>query len=540
MNRINLTLFRLGCMAALAVTFLYTAHSTLADLGAGDFEPPSPLLLGWVLILALTTYVSFVHLTPGDSRPTTHGSARWATARDIGRLLRGKNAPLEPGSIALAPFGWFRKVVLPHFLAQMHVLLLAPSGSGKTRGTIMTNICQAVLHSLVATDPKNELWQNVSGYHPRPLRYAPLDPDHSEPFNWIPLCQDERLAQLLAAAVMQPEENGREEPFWKYLELQLCSGIFSHAAYLDTPTPLAAYQLLRLGADDILEPLHSSPSEQARTIGKLLSDLKVETRGGVLAGVANRLTFLQLPGVRRFTSANFESPDFTELLDRPTALFWSVHEQDTAQLKPLSSLFFTLMLDQLGRQTGPVPVTLFLGEFASLGRIPDFPTTISVARGRGLSLVLGLQSIRQLDTLYGRDAADVIQEQCATKIVLHGLYGESAESISRALGETTVSQEFPTHHPDGMFVSHTTFSEQHVKRALLTADEVRRIGDNETLLIVSNYRPIRAGRWWWKGDPKPAATRSLGQAHQATPSDRQHPRLRMLTDDLNRLDKEAS
>ncbi|MGH2365747.1 MAG: type IV secretory system conjugative DNA transfer family protein [Chloroflexota bacterium] len=475
----NLTLFRLGCMAALAVTFLYTAHSVLTALAGGDFEPPSPLLLAWVVALAITTYVSLVHMTPGNGRPTTHGSARWATARDIRRLLRRKRATLEPGSIALAPFGWFRKVVLPHSLAQMHVLLLAPSGSGKTRGTMMINICQAVLHSLVATDPKNELWENVSGYHPRPLRYAPLDPDASEPFNWIPLCRDERLAQLLAAAVMQVEENTREEPFWKYLELQLCGGIFSHASYLDTPTPLAAYQLLKLGADDILEPLCSSPSESARTIGKLLADLKVETRGGVVAGVSNRLTFLQLPGVRRFTSAGFEPPDFTELLDRPTAVFWSVHEQDTAQLKPLSSLFFTLMLDQLGRQTGPIPVTLFLDEFANLGRIPDFPTTISVARGRGLSLVLGLQSIRQLDTLYGRDAADVIQEQCATKVVLHGLYGESAESISRALGETTIAQEYPT--------------------------------------------------------------RSLGQARSAPQptGDGRHPRLRMLSDDLNGLDREA-
>ena len=220
-------------------------------------------------------------------------------------------------------------------------------------------------------------------------------------------------------------------------------------------------------------------------------------------------------------------------------MFWSVHEADTAQLKPLSSPVLTLLLDQLGRQTGRVPVTLFLDEFANLGRIPDFPTTISVARGRGLSLVLGLQSIRQLDTLYGRDAADVIQEQCATKIVLHGLYGESAESISRALGETTVAQETPTYHPDGMFASHTTYSEQHFKRALLTADEVRRIGDNQTLLIVSNYPPIRAGRWWWDDDPKPAATRSLGQPVQPAPLESRHPRLRMLTDDLNKLDREA-
>jgi len=74
-----------------------------------------------------------------------------------------------------------------------------------------------------------------------------------------------------------------------------------------------------------------------------------------------------------------------------------------------------------------------LDEFANIGRIPHFPSTIAVARGRKLCLVLGVQAFAQLDGLYGRSGAETIRTHCATKVVLHGLDYDSAEQISRAL-----------------------------------------------------------------------------------------------------------
>lgn len=44
----------------------------------------------------------------------------------------------------------------------------------------------------------------------------------------------------------------------------------------------------------------------------------------------------------------------------------------------------------------------------------------------------------------------------------------------------------------------------------MTADEVRRIGDDEALLIIANYKPIRARRVFWN-QPNPAEVGSLGQ-----------------------------
>jgi type IV secretory pathway TraG/TraD family ATPase VirD4 len=202
-------------------------------------------------------------------------------------------------------------------------------------------------------------------------------------------------------------------------------------------------------------------------------------------------------------------------------VYWILHEQDVALLQPLSTLFFALLIDQLSRGRGEVPVTLFFDEFANIGPVPDFPTTISVARGRGLSLVLGVQSLSQLDGIYGRDGAETILTNCATKVVLHGLSHRSAEEVSRALGAYTLEYETRSRRPwrgDASIplpIEETSWSEQRLARPLLTADEVRRLARDEAIVVVSNQRPIWTKRWWWSQEPREARSYPLGQAKAA-------------------------
>ncbi len=243
--------------------------------------------------------------------------------------------------------------------------------------------------------------------------------------------------------------------------------------------------------------------------------MKDETQAGVVLSVSDKLAFLDDPVVRRFTSASLTPPNFGLLVQNPTqpiAVYWVVHERDAALLQPLSSVFFTLLLEHLGRMPGDPDsrVTLFLDEFANIGRIPDFTTTISVARGRGVQLVLGVQSLSQLEQLYGHAGAETIRTNCATKIVLHGLDYDSAEQISRALGEATIQQEVQTRTPQGWTTNAYSYAEQHIQRRLLTSDEVRRIAIDEALIVISNLRPIWTKRQVWRQPPRAARAEPLG------------------------------
>lgn len=72
--------------------------------------------------------------TPSLRRVTTHGSAAWATSKDLQGLLAPAGRPPVPGALLLAPYGR-KAIVLPPEFAQRHTLIVGGTGSGKTRGS---------------------------------------------------------------------------------------------------------------------------------------------------------------------------------------------------------------------------------------------------------------------------------------------------------------------------------------------------------------------------------------------------------------------
>ena len=233
-------------------------------------------------------------------------------------------------------------------------------------------------------------------------------------------------------------------------------------------------------------------------------------RGSIVIAVASRLLFLSDPAVRRFTSASTQTSDWGRLRQEPVAVFWVLQENDIALLKPPSTLFFTLMLYQLKKEEPRVPATLYLDELANIGRIPDFAGEVTVARGRDIALVLGLQSLAQLTVLYSQAPARTIIDNCQTKIALAGLANDSAELVSRELGDATIM--IPRLSWSNGRNPASTFSRVDNKRRLLTADEVRRSEGEDLLVISTNRSPLLLTRFHYAGAARSAETRLLGSA----------------------------
>src|SRR5437870_13188715 len=55
-----------------------------------------------------------------------------------------------------------------------------------------------------------------------------------------------------------------------------------------------------------------------------------------------------------------------------------------------------------------------------------------------------------------------------------------------------------------------SWSQSRMARPLLTADEVRRLGRDEAIVVVSNQRPIWTKRWWWNREARAAPSHPLG------------------------------
>lgn len=479
---------------------------------------PTTLAAGAALAGAGALALVKRHHKPQRAGETTHGSAGWADEKEMKSLLVPIEARPAPGALVLAPSPWSKnhRLDIDRELASRHVLIVGKPGSGKSRGFFLWN-CAHYQGSFITSDPKSESWIYTSGYRARPVRYAPRDPDNSASFNWIPRCRDDaHLTLLLARAVITNDDgDGGGHPFFTRADTAFLAALFAHAATFSTPTPAAMYDFLTSHSGDALtEILLKSKSKVAQQFATIFSQAKAELRGSIMIGCATTLVWLADERVRRFTSSTFELPSFAELRTKPTSIYWCLAENDVAVLKPLSTLFFTLALYDLKQASGDVPINLLLDEVANIGRIPNFETEIAVLRGRGVGVTAGLQSVSQWDAVYGAAKAQVMVDNFNTTIVLAGLDYSSANYVSQALGEQTICEERESQTARGGFFSRdhsTTKSVMKFARALLTPDELRRIGEREQIIITTNKRPLKTKRFWYEHPVRTAKVSGLGE-----------------------------
>jgi type IV secretion system protein VirD4 len=377
----------------------------------------------------------------------------------------------------------------------------------------MPNLIEANT-SFGCLDPKSELWNISSNYHQVARRYAPIEPHASECFNWIPRCSDIRIAQKLGTALAN-QQNKHTDRFWLDAETALFAALFAHVATLEASTPATALNMMtELSTKELLNTLNNSPSRAARRMVGAFRKAGEKVQGSVLIAAANQLMFLADEKVARFTSAKTVGADFKEMRRHPVGVYFVVPESDVARLQGLVTIFFTLMLHDL-KEDQPqinyqIPCTLFFDEFSNF-TIPNFQTEVTVCRGRDIAFVLGIQSLSQIEALYGRENGRTILENCQTKIALAGLGLESAREVSAALGKSTIPISGKSITPQSLLHKNITTSHNESGRDLLTPDEVRQIGEREMIVISTNLRPMRLSTWFETRPPNPAPTQSLGE-----------------------------
>jgi type IV secretion system protein VirD4 len=522
------------------IALIIAAAGILLDIGIGIFRDVAELanpnrdpkliifretlfvLIGQLPLMLLMLLGCFIFYKvienftrTGNNQPSnTHGSARWATGEEIAELQKPAGTQLSQGALDLAPFN-NSYLELPRPIVTRHLMVFGPSGAGKSRSIFMPNLIESNGQSFACTDPKGELYNISSGYHEVARRYAPTEPNASECFNWIPRCNDIRIAQKLGTALAS-QKSSHADPFWQDAESALYAALFAHCATLESPTPATALNLLtELETKELISTLSNSPSRVARQMVGVFKKAGEKVQGSVMIAAANRMMFLSDESIARFTSSTTIGTEFKEMRRHPIGVYFVIPEGDTARLQGLITMFFTLMLHDLKEEQPEVnyqvPATIFFDEFANVGTIPNFSTEITVCRGRDIAFVLGVQSVSQIEALYGRENARTIMENCQTRIALSGLGFESAREVSQALGQQTITTTSRSVTPTGLLQSSTTNSYSEAARDLLTPDEVRQINAREMIVICTNLRPMWLHCWFEQRNPNPAPARGLGQ-----------------------------
>lgn len=336
-----------------------------------------------------------------------------------------------------------------------NVLIFGPSGAGKTRHYVKPNLLNGN-ESMVVSDTKGNLYKEIgpklekrgyivkninftdllagSGYNPLDyIRYDAQKDTYNEQdiislahcivpnTNLRDLYWDNAARQYFAMLLgfvleMLPKEQHTLAYVSKALELMETKEFEAMMRELRTLKP---------------ECTASERYRVLKTMGR--ADKMVSSICGILSTNLDPLCFDE-------ALALYKKQDriiFSDLGKRKTAIFLTISDSDRSMDK-LAGAFMTQALQNLCRSADkdyaehrlPIPVRFYLDDFATNLVIPDFDNIISVIRSREIYVSIILQSVTQLDALYGPARAKTIINNCDQMLYLGGQDIETAALIS--------------------------------------------------------------------------------------------------------------
>ena len=133
-----------------------------------------------------------------------------------------------------------------------------------------------------------------------------------------------------------------------------------------------------------------------------------------------------------------------------------------------------------------------LDELASLGKISSLESVLTKGRKHNLCCIAGLQSIAQLDRVYGRETS-IILRSCFRNLVAFAIAKadpDTSEAISRALGEHEIDRAVETLGRSTQGTSKSV-SVQRVRERLVLPSELNELPDLTAFLALAGDEPTR-------------------------------------------------
>ena len=475
-----------------------------------------------------------------------HGSARWATRREIKSYytmvpyepqkwrtqpeLRPTNPGFVLGSFQHGRHG--KKITAWVDAGDSHAMMIASPGGGKTAYFLYPNIEYAMACgiSFVTLDTKGDLYRNMAtigekyyGYHT--VVYDFRKPMESDTYNLMSLvnkymdryrntgsvddkARAEKQARMVAKSIItggvDMANMGANSFFYEASESLLTSAIMILSEYGDPGTRhiSSAHKMIdavsvreEKGKPNLYSKLLSAlpPYHKAAMLANSAVNSAEQTTASIVSTAHSRLNELidsELEQMICFDT-KFQVEEFIE---HPTGVYIVLPEEDTTKYFIVSLVIqqinaeLTAMADRLGG-TLPKKVICFYDELGTIPKIEGLDAIFTASRSRNMTIVGILQGISQLNDRYGKDVAETMFNSCHDTIAgAFGPLSQDAEFISKQLGSRTAQTGSVT--TDGK-TGEQSLSEQMMEVPLMAPNELREMPRGEYVLLKTFCRSAR-------------------------------------------------
>lgn len=435
---------------------------------------------------------------PYKKKESIHGDARWAKEKDIVKAgLRAKKGMLmgrdTRGKLLIA--GGFQ-----------HALLFAPTGSGKGVGFVIPNLLFWE-DSVVVHDIKLENYELTSGWRSSKLKqktfvWNPADPDGVShcynPIDWVSKKAGQMVddVQKIANLILPEQE------FWENEARSLFVGVVLYLLAADGKKKSFGEVVRTLRSDDVVYNL----AVVLDTIGKKIHPVAYmniaaflqkadKERSGVVSTLNSKLELWANPLIDTATaSSDFNITTFKRI---PTTVYVGVTPDNLKRLQPLLQVFYQQATEFLSRKIPTADekcgVMFMMDEFPTLGKMEQFMSGIAYFRGYKVRLFLIVQDTEQLKGIYEDHGMNSFLSNSTYRITFSANNVETAELISKMVGNKTVEQ-ISANKPKFFDMNPATRSlhVSHTQRALLLPQEVIGLDRDLQILLIESSPPIKS------------------------------------------------
>ena len=338
-----------------------------------------------------------------------------------------------------------------------NIIVCGSSGSGKTMSIAEPRLLETFHSSLIVTVTKRRLVKKYAkvfkerGYEVLDLNFA--EPEASQisfdPLHYISSYEDITFLANSIVNATKRREQSNADPFWDQGAVSLLSAeiayvlmrhgakaTFADVLKLHTRLDFNGEAEIRTSLDNELN--HISSESFAAGCWRSFRNLPRRTASCLFTTLNVTIDTVFTPSIRDMISKK-KTVDFERLATKKTVLFVSTSATNPS-LNTLVNLFYASAFKELFELAEcmpdgklPVAVNMLMDDFASGGRITNFPEYISVFREKGISVELLIQSESQLESMYDKDNTSTILNCCDTYVYLGGMDLATGRNISERL-----------------------------------------------------------------------------------------------------------
>ena len=496
-------------------------------------------------IFILITALSYLYGLKGIKAKTAgngqHGTARWATNREIKKTYRHipfipeewrKNPDSRPKEQGIVVGCLSKKKTTTALVdtGDVHCMMIGAAGVGKTAYWLYPNIEYACASgmSFLSTDTKGDIMRNygsiASKYYGYNISVIDLrNPMRSHGNNLLHLvnkymdlyaktsevqykAKAEKYAKIIAKTIilsgMEAGSFGQNSYFYDAAEGLITASILLVSEFCK-PEERHIVSVFKI-IQELLAPGRNRNKNQFQQLMELLPpDHKAKWFAGAALNTAEQsmasVMSTALSRLNAFLDSELETIlcndteiDAERFCKEKSAIFIIMPEEDSSKYFMVS-----LLIQQLYREILAVAdehggklenrVVFYCDEFGTLPRIESAEMMFSASRSRRVSIVPIIQSFAQLQKNYGKEGAEIIIDN--TQLTVFGGFApnsESAQILSKAMGSRTALTGSVTQSK-----GEGSRSLQMIERPLMTPDELKALPKGTFIVTKTGFYPIK-------------------------------------------------